>query len=151
MNYVIFTMYDVRTEAAAETYSVKIDVCQNNCSTFSSANSLMRLFQKQMFRRSILVNLQALAYCITFLKVKLLDRRILNIFVKRLFCRAPLSGHFRFYPSGANLLKVNNKRKRRWCDRFLKLIIRTPEQSHWRWSNIFIENFEQISHLTLNM
>ena len=52
-------------------------------------------------------------------------------------------------PVGIYLLKVNNKNSRARCKICSKLTIKTPERRHWRWSGVFIVNFEHISHLVL--
>ena len=51
-------------------------------------------------------------------------------------------------PVGISLLKVNNGNTRTRCDICSKLTIKT-EQCHWRRSDVFIVNFEHISHLAL--
>ena len=47
------------------------------------------------------------------------------------------------------LLKVNNKNTRKRWDICSKLIKKTPERRQWPRSGLFIINFEQISHLSL--
>ena len=55
----------------------------------------------------------------------------------------------RSYPVGIYLFKVNNRNTRTRCEICLKLAIKTPEGRHWRFSGVFIVNFEQISHVVL--
>ena len=50
-----------------------------------------------------------------------------------------------YYPDGNYMFKVNNRNTRTRCDICSKLTIKTPE---WR-QNVFIGNFEHISHLVL--
>ena len=47
-------------------------------------------------------------------------------------------------------LKVNNTDTQIRCEICLELKVKTPERSHWRWSGVFIVNFEHISHFVLN-
>ena len=47
------------------------------------------------------------------------------------------------------LFKVNNRNTRKSCEICLKLTIKTLEQRYWRRSEVFIVNFEHISHLFL--
>ena len=44
-------------------------------------------------------------------------------------------------------LKVNNGNTRPKCEICSKLAIRTPERHQWHRSDVFIVNFENISHL----
>ena len=52
-------------------------------------------------------------------------------------------------PAGIYLLKANNRNTRTRREICSKLTINTPERRHWRRSDIFIVNFEHISHLVL--
>ena len=52
-------------------------------------------------------------------------------------------------PANIYLFKVNNRNTRKRCDICSKLTIKTPEQRHWRRSDVFIVNFERISYLFL--
>ena len=52
-------------------------------------------------------------------------------------------------PAGIYLLKVDNRNTRARCEICSKLTIKTPERRHWRRSDVFIVNFEHISHLVL--
>ena len=47
-------------------------------------------------------------------------------------------------------LKVDNTDTQIRCEICLELKVKTPERSHWRWSGVFIVNFEHISHFVLN-
>ena len=47
------------------------------------------------------------------------------------------------------MFKVNNRNTRKRCKICSMLITKTSEWRHWRWSGIFIVNFEHISHLFL--
>ena len=47
------------------------------------------------------------------------------------------------------MFKVNNKNTRTRGAISSKLKIKTPEQCYWRRSDVFIGNFEYISHLVL--
>ena len=47
------------------------------------------------------------------------------------------------------MFKVNNRNTRTRCEICSKLIKKTAERRHWRCSNVFIVNFEHISHLAL--
>ena len=51
------------------------------------------------------------------------------------------------FPAGSCMFQVNNPNTRTRCGICSKLIIKTPEQRHWRHSGIFIVNFEHIAHL----
>ena len=55
----------------------------------------------------------------------------------------------KFVPAGIYLPKVNNRNIRVRYEICSKLTIKTPEPSHWRRSEVFIVNFEHISHLVL--
>ena len=52
-------------------------------------------------------------------------------------------------PAGNYLFKVNNRNTRTSCEICSKLTIKIPERRHRRPSEIFIVNFEHISHLVL--
>ena len=60
-----------------------------------------------------------------------------------------LLNQHRSRPAGICLLKVNYRNTRTRCEICLKLTIKIPKQRHWRCSDIFIVNFEHISHLVL--
>ena len=47
------------------------------------------------------------------------------------------------------MFKVNNRNTRTRCEICSKLTIKTPERRHWRSSDVFIVNFEHITHLVL--
>ena len=47
------------------------------------------------------------------------------------------------------MFKVNYGNTRTRCEISLKLTIKAPERRHWRRSDVFIVNFEQILHLVL--
>ena len=49
-------------------------------------------------------------------------------------------------PVNIYLLEVSNKNTQKRCEIYSKLTIKTPERRRWRWSGIFIVNFEQIWH-----
>ena len=51
--------------------------------------------------------------------------------------------------AGIYLLKINNRYTRPRCEICSKLTKKIPEQRQWRRSDIFIVNFEHISHLAL--
>ena len=53
------------------------------------------------------------------------------------------------FPAGIYVLNVNNRNTRTRCEKCSKLTIKTPERSPWRQSDVFIVNFEHISHLVL--
>ena len=55
----------------------------------------------------------------------------------------------RTYRTGIYLLKVNNGNTRIGCEMCSKLTIKTPERRHWQRSDVFIVDFEHISHLVL--
>ena len=69
------------------------------------------------------------------------------------FFRSVLSFEFdvisKYYPANIYLFKVNNRNSRKKCGICSKLTIKTPERRHWRRSDVFIVNFEHISHLFL--
>ena len=52
-------------------------------------------------------------------------------------------------PASIYLLKVKNRNTKTRCEICSKLTIKTPEQRQWRRSDVFIGNFEHISHLVL--
>ena len=52
-------------------------------------------------------------------------------------------------PGNIYLFQVNNRNTRKWCEICSKLIIKTPEQRHWRRSDLFTVNFELFPHLFL--
>ena len=52
-------------------------------------------------------------------------------------------------PTGKYMFKVNNRNTRTRCEIWSKLTIKTPGQSHWRCSSVFIVHFEHISLLFL--
>ena len=52
-------------------------------------------------------------------------------------------------PGNIYLFKVNNGNTRERCEICSELTIETPEQRQWRRSDVFILNFEHISHLFL--
>ena len=53
------------------------------------------------------------------------------------------------FPVGIYLFHVNNRNTRTMCEICSKLIIKTPEQRHWRRFGVFIVNFEQILRIVL--
>ena len=53
------------------------------------------------------------------------------------------------YPASIYLLKVNNRNTRTRCEICSKLTINIPEQSRWRHFDVFIVNFEHVSHFVL--
>ena len=53
------------------------------------------------------------------------------------------------FPASIYLLKVNNRNTRTRCEICSKLTVKTPERCQWHHSDIFIVNFEHISHLVL--
>ena len=63
--------------------------------------------------------------------------------------RAIIKQHENNFPAIIHLLKVYNKNARIKCEICSKLTIQTPEQCKWCHSDVFIVNFEHISHLTL--
>ena len=56
---------------------------------------------------------------------------------------------FTFYPAGNYMFKGNNKNTRTRCKICSELTIKTPDQSQWFRSAVFIGNFEHMSHLVL--
>ena len=52
-------------------------------------------------------------------------------------------------PAVNHMLKVNTRNTRTRSEICRKLTTKTPERSHCRRSNVFIINFEHISHLVL--
>ena len=65
-----------------------------------------------------------------------------NISSRSYFCI--LSSIYIAIPAGMYLLKVNDRDTRARYKIFSKLIIKIPEQPHWRRSGIFIVNFEHV-------
>ena len=53
------------------------------------------------------------------------------------------------FPAGIYLLKVNNRNTGTKCEICSKLTTKTPERCIWHRSDVFIVNFEHISHLAL--
>ena len=53
------------------------------------------------------------------------------------------------FTAGNYLLKVNNRNTRTRSEICSKLTLKTPEQSHWHHSGVFIIHFDHISHLVL--
>ena len=51
--------------------------------------------------------------------------------------------------AGNYLLKVNSKNTRTKCEICSKLSVKKPERRQWRRSDVFVVNFEHISHLAL--
>ena len=47
------------------------------------------------------------------------------------------------------VFNVNSRNTRSKCEICSKLAIKTPERCQWRWSGVFIVNFEYFSHLVL--
>ena len=54
-----------------------------------------------------------------------------------------------YNPTGIYMLKVNNRNIRTRCEIFSKLTIKIPERRQWRRFDVFIVNFDYISHLVL--
>ena len=52
------------------------------------------------------------------------------------------------YPTDIYLLKVNNRNSRARYEICSKLTVKTPERGHWCRFDVFIVNFENISHLS---
>lgn len=48
---------------------------------------------------------------------------------------------------GIYLFKVNFGNTRKMCEMRSKLTMTTPERRHWRRTDVFIVNLEQISHI----
>ena len=55
----------------------------------------------------------------------------------------------RWFPAGIYLFRVKNRNSRTICEICSKLTIKTPERRQWRYSGVFIVNFEHILHLVL--
>ena len=53
------------------------------------------------------------------------------------------------YPANIYLIIVNNRNTRKRCEMCFKLTIITLERRHWRRFDVFMVNFEHISHLFL--
>ena len=51
-----------------------------------------------------------------------------------------------FHPAKIYLFKFNNRNTRKRCEICSKLTMKIPDWRHWRRSDVFIVNFEQISH-----
>ena len=49
-------------------------------------------------------------------------------------------------PASIYLFKANNRSTRKICVISSKLTIKTPEKRQWRYSSVFVTNFEQTSH-----
>ena len=64
-----------------------------------------------------------------------------------------MPGETCFTPIQANifLFKVNNRSTRKMCGICSELTVKTPERRHRRCSDVFIVNFEHISHLFLKL
>ena len=56
---------------------------------------------------------------------------------------------YSIYQANIYLLKVNDRDTRKRCEICSKLTIKSPEWRHWRYSVVFIVNFEYISHIFL--
>ena len=54
-----------------------------------------------------------------------------------------------YFPTGNDMFKVNNRNTRIGCEICSKSILKTPERCRWCRSDIFIVDFEHISHLAL--
>ena len=54
-----------------------------------------------------------------------------------------------YFPTNNYLFKVIDKNSRAWCKICPKLTIKTSERHQWRHSEVFIINFEYISHHVL--
>ena len=52
-------------------------------------------------------------------------------------------------PAGIYLFKASDGSKSKICGICSKLAIKTPERRHGHRSDVFISNFEQISHIAL--
>ena len=57
--------------------------------------------------------------------------------------------HTYYFPTVNYMFKVNNRNTRIRCEICSKSIIKTPERCRWHRSDIFIVDFEHISHLVL--
>ena len=53
------------------------------------------------------------------------------------------------HPAGIYMFKVNNRNTKIRCEICLKLTIKTPERLYWCCCNVFIANFNHISHLVV--
>ena len=69
----------------------------------------------------------------------------------QLLVKLPCSLPVNTSPANIYLFKVNNRNTRKRCEIFSKLTIKTPERRRWRRSGVFIINFENISHLFLEL
>ena len=88
-------------------------------------------------------------YEITFASIKLpqvlstllkwIPKRIETIYLRNIFA-------FFIFLYIVHSPKVNNRNRRKRCERYAKLAINTPESPHRRRSGIFIANFEYISY-----
>ena len=59
------------------------------------------------------------------------------------------TSRFSLFPADIYLLKVNNRNTRTRRGTCSKIAIKTTERRLWRFSGVFIVNFEHISHLVL--
>ena len=53
------------------------------------------------------------------------------------------------YPAKIYEFKVNNRSTKESCEICSKLTTKTPGRRQWRFSGVFIVNFQHISHLFL--
>ena len=61
----------------------------------------------------------------------------------------PLRYFIPLHITGNYMFKVNNRNTRTRCKICSKLTVNAPEQRHWRYSGVFIVNFQHISHFAL--
>ena len=60
-----------------------------------------------------------------------------------------MSNYDRYSQPKLNFSKLTVETLEQGVKLYSKLTIKTPEQCHWRRSDVFIVNFEHISHLVL--
>ena len=74
------------------------------------------------------------------------EEKLCSVYVAWKTCRFSLLIDL---PANINLLKSNNRNSRKTCEIYSKWTLKTPERRKWRFSGVFVVNFEHISHLFL--
>ena len=116
---------------------------------FARAN---KIFQKQPFR-GVLKTKCSWKFtgehpCPSVVSIKLQRKLVFNV-QNAPESRILSSPQVSIYPAGIYLFKFNKGNARVICKIYSNLIIKTPERSYWRCFDVFIANFEHISHIAL--
>ena len=115
---------------------------------------ILSKFSEQLFQRTtvygyywkmlILLRLTMTLFCKIQVKSKQ-TKKFCNIHANKV--KSKQTNNFCNIQANKCMFRVNNRNSRKRCEIYLKLTVKTPDSCQWYRSDIFIVNFEHISHL----